>query len=258
MNRILTKEHKKNIKKWGETTSKAIYSLNLFISTQGESEGIDSYCFVCTHKHFKNFIKLYNPRPYAPSSEGRFFNPKDREKAKDRGVDIKGYKIGGIRIIVYSTSILFEDMRNKHKRLDYRLIVELHGFNQYTKNGDKKQINPQAYEIGKYFLKTPRFSKLKAFDYAIDFKEKIPINYQEVIKKIPKLQELDMPQAQSYKTTLYLQKHAPKFGYQEQLYSFQNGALQRVCIYDKQEKNHLDNPLTRFEFRVLLDDDLGV
>lgn len=255
MSEILTKEHKKNIKKWGEATSKALYSLNLFVSIQGESEGIDSYCFVCTYKHFENFIKLYNPKPYAPSSEGRFFTPKDRGKAKDRGVDIKGYKIGGIRIVTYSTSILFEDMRSKHKRLDYRLIVELHGFNQYAKNGERKQVTPKAFEVGMYFLRTPRFSKLKAFDYAIDFKEKMQISYQEVTKKIPNLQELNMPQTQTYKTTLYLQKHAPKFGYQEPLCIFQNGALQKVCIYDKQCKNKLDNPLTRFEFRVLLDDD---
>lgn len=252
MGKILTKEHKGNIKKWREATYKALYSLNVFVSTQGESGGIDSYCFICTHKHFEDFIKLYNPMPYAPSSEGRFFTSKDRAKAKDRGVDIKGYKIGGIRIVTYSTSNLFEDMRGKHKRLDYRLIVELHGFNQYLKNGEKKKVSPQAYEVGIYFLKTPRFSKLKAFDYAIDFKEKMQINYQEAIKKISTLQKLDMPYTQTYKTTLYLQKHAPKFGYQEPLCSFENGALQRVCIYDKQCKNKLDNPLTRFEFRVLL------
>lgn len=48
-------------------------------------------------------------------------------KAQDRGLKISGYKIGGIKVIAYSTSALFESNRSRHKKLDCRIMVELHG-----------------------------------------------------------------------------------------------------------------------------------
>lgn len=245
----LTKKHSQNIKRYRENISQALNSLKQFLDIQEEhSSKIDSFCFICTYRHFEHFITQYKQdfKSYIPiRSEGRFYAPKDKTKAQDRGLGIKGYKIGGIKIIVYSN-------RLNHKKLDYKLIVELHGFAQYDKNGEMKINTALSIEALEYFLKTPRFAKLKALDYAVDFREKIQINHQEAIKKIPALAKLDMPRMQKYKTTLYLQKHAPILGYQASLNcGLKNGALQRVCIYDKQCKNKLDHPLTRFEFRIL-------
>lgn len=252
----LTKKHSQNIKRCRENISQALKSLKQFLDIQEEhSREIDSFCFVCTYRHFEHFITQYKQdfKSYIPiRSEERFYAPKDKTKAQDRGLGISGYKIGGIKIIVYSNSTLFNSNRLNHKKLDYKIIVELHGFAQYDKNGEMKINTALSIEVLEYFLKTPRFAKLKAFDYAIDFREKMQISHQEAIKKIPALARLDMPRIQKYKTTLYLQKHAPIFGSQASLNcELENGALQRVCIYDKQVKNALEIPITRFEFRIL-------
>ena len=253
MKELFTKKHAHNIKKCGGEVANTLLALKSSLSTQGDDEGIDSYYFRCTPKHFERFLKAYKPTPYTSSHRGGFFTPKDRIKAQDRGLEFQGYKIGGIRIQASSNSTLFDKNRHQHKKLGSLLLVELHGFFQYTKHGERKPLSPQAQKVGEYFLKTPRFSKLQGFDYAIDFKEKMQISYQEAIQKIPSLKKLKIPSTQKYASTLYFQKHAPQFGHQAPLYELSSGILQRLCIYDKQKKNSLDRELTRFEFRILID-----
>lgn len=254
MRTILTKNHSKNIEEAEKTIYNAFKSFeHLFLLDEWNHRGIDSYCFVCTKKRFQEFKDLYAPKPYQVERlEEIFFTPKDSIKAKKHNIKVEGYKIGGVRIIAYSNSEIFKSNRSKHRSLNHTIIVELHGFYQYQKDGEQKPISQEATAVKEYFLKTPKFSKLTALDYAFDFKEKLEINHQEAIAKIPMLEKLNMPHYQKYKTTLYFQKRAPKHGHQPELFSFNNGKLQRVCMYDKQEKNSLDHPITRFEFRILL------
>ena len=94
MKELFTKKHMHNIKKWGREVANTLLDLKSSLSIQGDDEGIDSYYLRCTTKHFENFLKAYKPTPYTSSHGGGFFTPKDRIKAKDRGLEFQDYKIG--------------------------------------------------------------------------------------------------------------------------------------------------------------------
>ena len=87
------------------------------------------------------------------------------------------------------------------------------------------------------------------FDFAFDYREQAQICYDYALEKAPFIAEIPnaRPSHQRFKTCLYIQKAQIKDGYQAPL----TPLIQNIKLYNKQEKNKLETPLTRLEFCFL-------
>ena len=88
-----------------------------------------------------------------------------------------------------------------------------------------------------------------SFDLSFDYRQKCEISFKTALNKAYFLEHIEgaKPKYQAFKTCLYIQKELKKEGYQSPL----TPLIQNVKLYDKQEKNKLEKPLTRLEFCFL-------
>lgn len=154
-----------------------------------------------------------------------------------------------VSLLIYHSTASNDEARSHKMRLDSRAFLELHGLNQYHANGEQVELNSKTLEMLNFIFQNKKQAKLLSFDFAFDYREQAQICYDYALEKAPFIAEIPnaRPRRQTFKTCLYIQKAQIKDGYQEPL----TPLIQNIKIYDKQEKNNLNEPLTRLEFCFL-------
>lgn len=209
--------------------------------------GIDSVRLLSTAKFVDKLQRAFNLTFTTGIPSKRFFSSFDfythpsvmnRTKLSDN-----------VSLLIYHSTASNDEARSHKMRLDSRAFLELHGLNQYHANGEQVELNAKTLEILKYIFKNTKQNTLLNFDLAFDYKEQAQIRYDYALEKAPFIAEIPnaRPSHQRFKTCLYIQKAQIKDGYQAPL----TPLIQNIKLYNKQEKNKLETPLTRLEFCFL-------
>lgn len=209
--------------------------------------GIDSIRFLSTAKFAKKLKNRFNLTFTAGIPSKRFFTSFDfytrpqvmsRTKLSDN-----------VSLLIYHSTASNDEARSHKMRLDSRVFIEFHGLNQYSKDGERVELNAKTLEMLNFIFQNKKQAKLLNFDFAFDYREQAQICFNYALSKAPFLADIPnaRPRRQTFKTCLYIQKSQIKDGYQAPL----TPLIQNIKIYDKQAKNHLEKPLTRLEFCFL-------
>lgn len=155
-----------------------------------------------------------------------------------------------VTLLIYHSTASNDEARSHKMRLDSRAFLELHGLNQYHANGEQVELNAKTLEMLNFIFQNKKQAKLLNFDFAFDYREQAQICYDYALEKAPFIAEIPnaRPSHQRFKTCLYIQKAQIKDGYQAPL----TPLIQNIKLYNKQEKNKLETPLTRLEFCFLV------
>lgn len=210
--------------------------------------GVDSVRLLSTAKFIDKLRRAFNLTFTTGIPSKRFFSSFDfytrpsvmnRTKLSDN-----------VSLLIYHSTASNDEARSHKIRLDSRAFIEFHGLNQYSKDGERVELNAKTLEMLNFIFQNKKQAKLLNFDFAFDYKEQAQICYDYALEKAPFIAEIPnaRPSHQRFKTCLYIQKAQIKDGYQAPL----TPLIQNIKLYNKQEKNKLETPLTRLEFCFLV------
>lgn len=225
----------------------AEFLINNFIN-KADFYGVDSVRLLSTAKFADNLKKKFNLTFTAGTPNRRFFSSFDfytRPQAMSRA------KLSdNVTLLIYHSTASNDEARSHKMRLDSRAFIELHGLNQYHANGEQVELNAKTLEMLNFIFQNKKQAKLLNFDFAFDYREQVQICFNYALSKAPFLADIPnaRPRRQTFKTCLYIQRAQIKDGYQAPL----TPLIQNIKLYNKQEKNKLETPLTRLEFCFLV------